>query len=240
MKRAGDPSFNRLLAGLKPHDLSLLSSALEDVPLARGDMLFDAGQNVDYIHFPEKGAIAGLVLNLRDGSSAESAMIGWEGAVGGVISEGDKPAFTRGIVQIGGRAKRLRTDVLEGAKRKSSTLRDHFARYADCLLAQVLQSVACNAVHGFDARLARWLLSVQDRAGSEELHVTQEFMSELLAVRRPYITRIVGDLERRGAIRRSRGRIAIVDRGKLEHQACECYAYLRGHYDRLLPDVYPS
>jgi len=240
MERAGDPSFNRLLAGLKPHDLSLLSSALEDVPLASGDVLFDAGQDVDYMHFPEKGAIAGLVLNLRDGSSAESAMIGWEGAVGGVISEGDKPAFTRGIVQIGGRAKRLRTDVLEGAKRKSSTLRDHFARYADCLLAQVLQSVACNAVHGFDARLARWLLSVQDRTGREELHVTQEFMSEMLAVRRPYITRIVGDLERRGAIERSRGRITIVDRDKLEHQACECYAYLRRHYDRLLPDIYPS
>ncbi len=240
MRRVGDLSFNRLLAGLKPQDFSLLSAGLEDVALARGDVLFDAGQNVDYVHFPEKGAVAGLVLNLRDGSSAESAMIGWEGAIGGVISEGEKPAFTRGIVQIGGRAKRLHTDVLEAAKRRSSTLRDHFARYADCLLAQVLQSVACNAVHGFDARLARWLLSVQDRTGCAELHVTQEFMSEMLAVRRPYITRIVGDLERRGAIRRSRGRVTVVHRGKLEHQACECYAYLRRHYDRVLPEVYPS
>ena len=167
-------------------------------------------------------------------------MIGWEGAVGGVISEGDKPAFTRGVVQMGGAAKRLHTDVLEQAKRKSSALRDHFARYADCLLAQVLQSVACNAVHGLDARLARWLLSVQDRTGNEDLHVTQEFMSEMLAVRRPYITRIVGDLERRGAIRRGRGQITIVDRSKLEQQACECYAYLRRHYDRLLPDLYPT
>jgi CRP-like cAMP-binding protein len=240
VKRAGDRSFNRLLAGLKPHDLSLLSSALEDVTLASGDVLFEADQDVDYIHFPQKGAIAGLVLKLRDGSSAESAMIGWEGAIGGVISEGNKPAFTRGIVQIGGSAKRLHTDALEGAKRKSATLRDHFARYADCLLAQVLQSVACNAVHGFDARLARWLLSVQDRTGSAELHVTQEFMSEMLGVRRPYITRIVGELERQGAIKRGRGQITIVHRGKLEHQACECYAYLRRHYDRLLPQVYPS
>src|ERR1700761_3636140 len=176
VKQAGDPSFNRLLAGLKPHDLSLLSSALEEVPLARGDVLFEAGQDVQYIHFPQKGAVAGLVLNLRDGSSAESAMIGWEGAGGGVISEGEKPAFTRGIVQIGGSAKRLHTDVLERAKQKASSLRDHFARYADCLLAQLLQTVACNAGHGFDARLARWLLSVQDRTGSEELQVTQEFM----------------------------------------------------------------
>jgi len=240
VKRAGDQSFNRLLAGLKPHDFSLISSALEDVALTRGGVLFDAGQDVDYVHFPQKGTIAGLVLNLRDGSSAESAMIGWEGAVGGVISEGEKPAFTRGIVQIAGNAKRLHTDVLEHAKRKSSTLRDHFARYADCLLAQVLQSVACNAVHGFDARLARWLLSVQDRTGSAELRITQEFMSEMLAVRRPYITRIVGDLERQGAIKRGRGQISVIHRGKLEHQACECYAYLRRHYDRLLPDIYPS
>jgi CRP-like cAMP-binding protein len=240
VKGAVDPSFNRLLAGLKPRDFALLSAALEDVALVRGDVLFEAGQDVEYVHFPAKGAIAGLVLNLRDGSSAEAAMIGWEGAVGGVISEGDKPAFTRGIVQMAGTAKRLHTDVLEQAKRKSSDLRDHFARYADCLLAQVLQSVACNAVHGFDARLARWLLSVQDRTGNEDLPVTQEFISEMLAVRRPYITRIVGDLERRGAVRRRRGQITIVDRNKLEQQACECYAYLRRHYDRLLPGVHPD
>ena len=118
-------------------------------------------------------------------------------------------------------------------------MRDHFARYADCLLAQVLQSVACNAVHEFDARLARWILTTQDRIGGQELRVTQEFMAEMLGVRRTYATRVIGRLEKGGGIRHSRGMVWIVDRRKLEGQACECYAYLRRHYERILPGVYP-
>ncbi len=206
----------------------------------RGEVLFEPGQDVVDIYFPGRGAVASLILNLKDGVSAEAAMIGQEGAVGGVISEGDKPAFTRGVVQIAGPALRLATDMLGEAKSKSPRLRDQFARYADCLLAQVLQSVACNAVHDLDARLARWLLTTQDRVAADELHLTQEFISEMLGVQRPYMTRVVGALERTGTIRTRRGSITIVDRRMLERQACECYAYLRRHFERLLPGVYPG
>jgi CRP-like cAMP-binding protein len=123
---------------------------------------------------------------------------------------------------------------------RSPTLRDHFARYADCLLAQTLQSVACNAIHDMDARLARWLLTLQDRIGGDELHLTQEFIAEMLGVQRTYVTRVVGVLEKAGAIRKSRGALTVVNRGKLERQACECYAYLRRHFERVLPGVYPK
>lgn len=237
MKRAERGIQNRLLATLKLRDFALISPKLETVSLKAGEVLFEPGEDVDHICFPDRGTIASLVLNLRDGASAETAMIGFEGAIGGIISEGEKPAFARGVVQIGGSALRLPTQALDKAKQRSPALRDHFARYADCLLAQVLQSVACNAIHDFDARLARWLLTIQDRVGGDELRVTQDFISQMLGVQRTYTTRIVGKLQKQGAIERSRGAITIINRRKLEHQACECYAYLRRHFARLLPDI---
>lgn len=231
---------NRLLAALRPGDLALLSPALELVPVRAGDILFEPGEDVAHVCFPGRDAIGALVLDLRGGEAAEVAMVGCEGAIGGIISEGNKPAFARGVIQMGGAALRLPIDVLDHAKQRSASLRDHFARYADCLLAQLLQSVACSATHGLDARLARWLLTLQDRLGISELRVTQAFIAEMLGVRRTYATRIIGDLERLGALRRTRGAIVISDRRKLEGCACECYGYLRRHFERVLPGVYPS
>jgi CRP-like cAMP-binding protein len=230
---------NRLLDSLAVSDLRILEPALRRLKLDRGTILIEPGEDVVQVYFPGPGTIAALVLNLRDGKSAEAAMIGTEGALGGVISEGEKPAFARGVAEIAGPALTLSTEALDNAKKRSPSLRDHFARYADCLLAQVLQSAACNALHDFDARLARWLLATQDRCGHSELKVTQDFISEMLGVRRTYATRVAGALEAQGSIRRGRGKITIVDRAKLERQACECYGYLRRHFERLLPGVYP-
>lgn len=240
MGRATDMSQNRLLAALKPRDAALISTDLQAVSLEAGAVLFEPSEDVHAVHFPTQGMIAALVLDLRDGASAEAAMIGQEGAAGGIVSGGEKPAFARGVVQMAGTALRLQAEVLESAKQRSPALRDHFARYADCLLAQALQSVACNVLHEFDARLARWLLAIQDRVGGTELRVTQEFVAQMLGVQRSYATRIIGVLEKRGAIRRSRGTITIVDRPLLERQACECYRYMRRHFERLLPGVYPG
>jgi len=230
---------NRLLDSLSLRDLRVLMPSLQHLTLDRGTVLLEPGEDVVQVYFPGPGTVAALVLTMHNGKSAEAAMIGMEGALGGVISEGNKPAFARGVAEIAGPALALSTDALESAKERSPSLRDHFARYADCLLAQVLQSVACNAVHDFDSRLARWLLAAQDRCGHTELKVTQEFLSEMLGVRRTYATRIAGILEARGSIRRGRGTITIVDRAKLERQACECYGYLRRHFEHLLPGVYP-
>jgi CRP-like cAMP-binding protein len=231
---------NRLLANLKPRDLDLLAPHLEIVTLKSGTVLFEPGEEVTHAHFPKPGTIGAIVITLNEGGTAEAAMVGQEGALGGIISQGEKPAFGRGLVQIGGEALRLSTEKLDSAKQRSPALRDHFARYADCLLAQVLQSVACNAVHDLDARLARWLLTLQDRLQSDELRITQEFISQMLGVHRPYTTRIIGDLEKRGAIEKTRGAVTVKDRKKLERNACECYDYLRRHFERVLPGVYPG
>lgn len=230
---------NRLLDSLSPRDRKILLPDLKSIELARGTVLLEPGVDVTEIHFPADHTIASLVLRLPDGRAVEAAMIGIEGALGGVVSDGQKPAYATGIVEAGGRAYCLPVEALEDAKHDSSTLRDHFARYGDCLLAQVLQSTACNAVHDFESRLARWLLAAQDRLGRREVFVTQDFVADTLGVRRSYTTRIVGALEQRGAVRRSRGLISIVDREKLERIACDCYAFLRNHFERLLPGVYP-
>lgn len=231
---------NGLLSVLSGDDRQLLGGRLKMVALDAGKVLFEPGQDVVDVYFPTTGTIASLVLNLRDGASAEAAMIGHEGAIGGIISAGDKPAFTRAIVQIAGPALRMSTDDLEEAKARSPTLRDHIARYADCLLAQVLQSVACNAVHDVEARLARWLLAAHDRSGNDALQMTQDFIAEMLGVQRTYVTRVVGVLADGGAIRLGRGTITIVERAKLERRACECYGHLRRHFDRLLPGAYQA
>src|SRR6202522_3174415 len=205
---------NRLLDALSPRDRRILAPDLRPMTLGRGEILLQPGEDVMNVYFPGQGTIAALVLHLRDGKSAEAAMIGMEGALGGIISNGDKPAFAHGVAEIAGPAHRLSTDALEDAKQRSPTLRDHFARYADCLLAQVLQSVACNAIHDFDARLARWLLTIQDRIGSDELRVTQDFISQMLGVQRTYATRVVGNMTKQGAGRRYRGAIYIISRRK--------------------------
>jgi CRP-like cAMP-binding protein len=239
MKRVQHSLGNRLLSALSPADLALLEP-FETFSLEREEVLFEPGDDVVNVYFPTPGMIASFVMDLRDGITAEAAMVGQEGALGGIISQGHKPAYARATVQIGGRALRISTDVLDAAKQRSPALRDHFARYADCLLAQILQTVGCTAVHDYEARLARWLLTLQDRMEGTRLPVTHQLISEMLGVRRSYTTKVVGGLERAGAIQAGRGFVEITDRAQLERRTCECYGYLRRHYERLLPGVYPA
>ena len=232
-------SDNRLLAALSPADRQLLDDHLHPVMLERGQTLFDPGEDVVDVHFPEGATITALVLTMRDGAAAEAAMIGKEGAIGGIVSVGEKPAFSRGVVQMRGPARRMSTADLEAVKSRSWTLRDRFDRYADCLLAQVMQSAACNAIHDVEPRLARWLLAAHDRTGLDEMAMTHDFIAEMLGVQRTYVTRIVGQITERGAIGNGRGVVRIVDRAALEAQSCECYGRLRRHFDRILPGVMP-
>lgn len=231
---------NRLLDLLTPQDRALLAPLLERVPLLVGRTLFDAGEDVTHAHFPLHGTVVSLLSVTTDGRAAECATVGSEGVIGGLISAGNKPAFGRSVVQVAGAALRIESEQLEDAKNASATLRDALARYADALLAQVLQSVACNALHPVEARACRWLMTVQDRVGSDELPVTQEFLAEMLGVRRTTVTRVVAALEGHGAVRHRRGHILVADRGRLEACACECYGMVRDHYRRVAPGLHPE
>jgi CRP-like cAMP-binding protein len=231
----GQVVTNRLIASLKPGDLSILEPHLEPVVLSRGEILFEPGDDVSATYFPAAGTMASLVLPMADGRAVEAASIGREGAIGGIVSAGHKPAFARAVVQMPGTALRLEAARLDEAKDRSKTLRDLFARYADALLAQILQSVACNALHTIEQRYGRWLLMTQDRVGGNELALTQEFLSEMLGVQRTTVTAAARTLQDKGLIQYRRGRITILDRLRLERLSCECHGAVGRHYERVMP-----
>jgi CRP-like cAMP-binding protein len=231
---------NRLLASLKPAERAILEPSMTAVLLNRGDVLFDAGEDVTHTYFPGPGVVASLVVNMADGRAVEAATIGREGAVGGIVSAGNKPAFARAVVQIGGTALKMETFALETAKERSTAIRDLFSRYADTLLAQTMQSVACNALHPLDARLCRWLLTTHDRVDSDEIALTQEYLAEMLGVQRTTVSGVARHLQERGLISYSRGRMVILDRAAIEACACECYAAVQSHFRAVLPDTRPQ
>jgi CRP-like cAMP-binding protein len=230
---------NLLIGALRESDRLALSAWLTPVLLTAGRTLIHPGDDVEHAYFPCGEAMVALLVLAADGDVVEAATVGREGAIGGIVSLGHKPAFAQSTVQIGGHALRISSERLEMVKGESPTLRDALARYADCLLAQVLQSVACNALHTTEARFCRWLLTAQDRVGSEEVPLTQEFLAEMLGVQRTTVTGVATALQNRGLINYRRGRIRVLDRGGLESAACGCYEAVRAHFDRVLPGTYP-
>jgi CRP-like cAMP-binding protein len=233
-------SGNRLLASLKPAERAMLEPSMATVILNRGDVLFDVGEDVTHTYFPGPGVVASLVINMADGRAVEAATIGREGAVGGIVSAGHKPAFGRAVVQIGGTALKMETAALESCKERSAAIRDLFSRYADTLLAQTMQSVACNALHALDARLCRWLLTTHDRVDSDEISLTQEYLAEMLGVQRTTVSGVARHLQERGLISYTRGRVVILDRAAIEACACECYSAVQNHIRAVLPDARPQ
>ena len=231
-------SGNLLLETLRPKDRALLAPYLELKEYQRGDVLFEVGEDVSCISFPCGQSVAALVITMGDGRTVETATVGHEGAIGGVVSQGYLPAFSRAVVQIGGPVLRMDAVHLQEAKKASPALRNLFTRYSDCLLAQVLQSVACNAVHPIEARCARWLLSLQDRIGGDVLPITHELLAELLGVQRTYLTRTLKTLQNQGLIQAGRGRIIVCNRAEMEKAACECHGAIKRHFQAVLGAVY--
>jgi CRP-like cAMP-binding protein len=233
-------SGNQLLKLLPRAALETIAPWLDEVGLSQGESLYEPGDDVTHAYFPLSGTVVSLVLPMRDGRAVEAATVGREGAIGGIISLGSKPAFARALVQIPGHAVRVSVPRLETAKRNSPKLHDVLIRYSDCLIAQVLQSVGCATVHPLEARCARWLLMAYDRQQQPEIPLTQEALAEMFGVARTYMTRIASALQRRGAISYRRGIVHIENRKILEDTACECYGAVRHHFDRVLPGLYPN
>ncbi|WP_449410025.1 Crp/Fnr family transcriptional regulator [Methylobacterium komagatae] len=231
-------SGNLLLGALRLPDQALLKPHLELRVYVRGEALFEAGEDVGHISFPLGQCVAALVIGLEDSRAVETATVGHEGAVGGVVSQGSLPAFSRAVVQIPGSVLRVEAAVLQKIKQTSPGLRNLITRYSDCLLAQVLQSVACNASHTIEARCARWLLGLQDRLGSDVLPVTHEVLAELLGVQRSYLSRALRTLQQQGLIQVRRGRIVILSRPAVEAAACECHGAVKRHFETVLGAVY--
>ena len=231
---------NRLLATFSVAERALLEPSATVVELRRGEILFEAGMDVPATHFPSAGTVVAIVVDVQDGRTVEVATIGKEGAVGGIVSGGKAPAFGRAIVQVAGFALRVELKALEAAKARSPHVRDLFARYADALLAQVMQSVACNAFHAIEARCCRWLLTAQDRSGGSHIPLTQEYLAEMLGVQRTTVTAVARMLQEQGLIRYRRGSIQILDRAAVEKRSCECYYNVERHFREVLPEIRPQ
>jgi CRP-like cAMP-binding protein len=231
IKSASDGS-NRLLAALLPVDFSLLARDLADYPLEPGVLLQEVGLPIEWVYFPEEGMISLLAL-MRNGSAVETATVGREGAVGAMAGLGSRNASSRAVVQLQGKGLRISSWRLAAAVNQSTGLKDLLVRYNDALLAMINQSAGCNALHQVEGRLCRWLLQTRDRSDSDIIPLTQEFLSQMLGVRRTTVTLVARELQARGVIEYRRGRIRILDRGGLEECACECYTTVRRWTDEV-------
>lgn len=235
--RADAFAGNRLLASLSEEERALFEPHMEIISLASGDAVLSAGGLTTLSLFPFNGLMVSLRRELTGGRSVEVAAIGREGAVGGIISCGQAPAFTDAIVQLPGCAATVPMKVLEDAKGKSAHIKNLFCRYSDALLAQVMQSVACNAFHPIEARAARWLLHARDRASSDRLELTQESLAGLLGVQRTTVNAVARVLQEQGLIAYRRGAIQVIDRAGLQRVSCDCYAAVEDHFHAVLgPD----
>jgi CRP-like cAMP-binding protein len=176
-----------------------------------------------------------LLAVMGDGQAIETAIVGREGTVGAMSGLGPWHAASRAVVTVPGTAWVIATSRLQDAVRQSDPLRNIILHYKETLLAQVQQTAGCNALHNAEERLARWLLQTRDRVDSDRIPLTQEFLSQMLGVRRTTITVIAGVLQTAGFIRYRRGYLEIIDRSGLEQAACECYGIIRQRTDQALP-----
>lgn len=233
-------SGNNLLRALRPTDAAIISPYLEPWIGARGQIIYEPGDPVRTIYFPCGPSLISYLVVLQNGMAVEAALIGREGAVGGVVSKGRLPAYARAEVQFPGAFFRMQIADLEKAKQESPALGDLFARYADCLAAQVFQAAACNASHSIEQRTAKWLVSAVDRTGGPDISLTQDQLAVMLAVGRSYISRVLRAFKQRGILETRRGSLYIRDIDELRHIACECNDSLRDHFDEVLSGVYPT
>jgi len=232
---------NNLLRRLNAADFALIAPHLAHEQAEPGDLLYNPGDDVEIVHFPCGPALASYLVPNEDGRDVETILVGREGAVGGIVSQGYLPAYTRIMVKFGGPFVRLQVGRLDAAKANSPTLRNVFARYADCMLAQMFQSTACNAIHSIEQRTAKWIISAMERTnGDGVVPLTHEQLATLLGVARSYTSRVMQTFRAEGVLETRRGSIVIRNRQALQNRACQCNESVKNHFEEVLRGVYPG
>ena len=228
-----------LMAVLSDADRSQLERRLEDVRFAQGETLYEPGDNVDYCYFPCGDALCSYFVMLDSGVAVETIMIGREGALGGIVSQGSLPSYARANVLHEGRFWRIPVRELDALKMEIPAIGNLFARYADCVMAQVFQSIACNAVHTIEQRAAKWLTAAVERIGRNDVTMTQEQLASMMGIGRSYASRVLQRFKTEGMVRTRRGGIEVVDPIQLAERACSCNLHVRRHFETVLSGVYP-
>jgi CRP-like cAMP-binding protein len=231
-----DPSHfrsNRLLAALSPADYQRILPALEAIPLQIKDMLYERAQPIEYVFFPLSG-MASILVALDSNTYIEAGIAGNEGMVGLPVFLGAETASTLSFYQIPGVAVRMRAETFRAEIERKSSLAGIVQRYANAHFTMLSQNIACNSQHNIEERCARWLLLTHDRMGKNEFVLTQEFLSQMLGVRRAGVSVVMQTLQKAGCIRYSRGVITILNRAGLESSACQCYDVIATAYKQML------
>ena len=229
----GGPVVNRLLDTLPKHEYKRLLPKLKTVSLVFGDVLYEPGEVIKYVYFPNDSIIS-LISALSKTSWLEVGMVGNEGMAGLAVFMDVGFSSTRALVQGSGTAMRMTSAAVRTEANRIGSLHRLLHRYSNSLLSQVSQSCACNRFHLVEARLARWLLMTRDRLGNQEFPLTQEFLSNMLGVRREGVSKAAAALQAGKLIHYSRGMITILNRRGLEAKSCQCYAIIKAETDAYL------
>jgi CRP-like cAMP-binding protein len=224
---------NQILSALPHAERERLFPHLQLVELPLGKVLYESGGRLRHVYFPTD-AIVSLLYVMENGSSAEIAVVGNDGAIGVALFMGGETTTNRAIVQSAGSAYRLSGVRLKREFDLHGELLHILLRYTQALITQMSQTAVCNRHHSVDQQLCRWLLLSLDRLDSNRLNMTQELIANMLGVRREGVTEAAGKLQKLGAIEYSRGKIRVLDRAQLERYSCECYAVVRKETDRLV------
>ena len=229
----GSQGGNRMLATLPKAEYKRLLPALKLVNLPLGEVLYEPGQVIKYVYFPNN-SIVSLISPQLGTSSIEVGMIGNEGMAGLGVFMGVNASMTQALVQGAGSAMRMTSTNIRREANRLGGLHDLLHRYSHSLLTQISQTSACNNFHLVHARLARWLLMTNDRLGMQEFPLTQSFLSNMLGVRREGVSEAASELQASKLIRYSRGVITILNRPGLEANSCECYEIIKAETDSYL------
>lgn len=226
-------SLNQLLNSLSVSEYKQIAPYFEEVNLKSGQILHQPYDVILFAYFPLTAMIS-LVSIMENGATTEIGLIGNEGMIGLPIFLGGKYTISQAIVQMSGQSLKIKAEILQQEFVKGGALQKILLLHTQARLTQIAQSAACNRQHKIEARLARWLLSVYDCVLMDELPLTQEFISNMLGVRRAGVTMAANTLQRKGIIRYNRGKIVILDHQKLEETSCECYRVVQKEFIRLL------
>jgi CRP-like cAMP-binding protein len=224
---------NKILGLLPPKELTVVVERSEVVTVESKEIVFRRHEPIRHAYFPENCVIS-LVTELEGGDSVEAMTIGNDGFVGMAVFHGVPSSRLKAIGQITGGARRIATEDFRELTRECEGLNRLLHRYSQFVFETVSQSAACNRLHVIEQRCARWLLMSEDRVGRNQFDLTQEFLAEMLGVRRPGVTVAMGILERFGLIAHARGNITVVDRAGLEKASCECYRTIRARQTELI------
>lgn len=224
---------NKIVAALPREEYKRLLPYLEPVSLSLKKYLYQSQALIEYVYFPNSGVVSMLNV-MEDGGTVEIATVGNEGMVGIPVLLGADCAPAETLVQVPGDAVRMKADVFKSQVIPGTPTHNLLLRYTQALMSQLSQSVACNRLHSVEERCCRWLLQTRDRVESDEFPITQEFLSQMLGVRRASVSEVAAILQKAGLIRYHRVKMQIIDQKGLESGSCECYHVIKQEYARLL------